>query len=72
MEAASERLMLALELSEAGLEMQRMNLRRASSQVREEELDELVREWLSRRPQAPFGDSAGVPGSLDRFYPHGP
>lgn len=71
-ETPADRLRLAFELWEAGLEIKWVSLRREFPERSDDEISELLREWLERRPQAPNGDSAGRPGSLDRFADNAP
>ena len=65
-QTAAENLLLALELCEAGLEMQRMNLKRENPTLDDGEISELLTRWLETRPSS-HGDTPGRPGSLDRF-----
>jgi hypothetical protein len=65
--SAAENLLLALELWETGLEIQRMNLKRENPTLNEEAIAQLLTEWLETRPCSPHGDAPGPPGSLDRF-----
>jgi hypothetical protein len=65
-QAAAKNLLLALELCEAGLEMQRMNLKREHPTLDDEEISELLTSWLETRPSS-HENTPGRPGSLDRF-----
>ncbi len=49
-EAASERLRIALELHEAGVDMQRCRYRRQHPGATEEEVERLLRDWLAMAP----------------------
>lgn len=60
-EACARRLLMALQLSDDGLEMMRMNLRRRHPDASEEELGRLFLAWLHHRPGAEHGDSWGAP-----------
>lgn len=62
------KLRLALEMSDAGCELMRQNLRRRHPDASEAELSELYTRWLHHRPGAEHGDAWGrsVPPS-ERF-----
>lgn len=49
----------ALDLFQTGLDLMRQNLRRNRPGASEEEVEQLLREWLLERPGAESGDSAG-------------
>jgi hypothetical protein len=63
--AAAERLRLALDMHELGVDMQRTRLRRTHPEASEEQIEAEVRAWLRRRPGAEHGDFPGPPS--DRF-----
>ncbi|PRY48362.1 hypothetical protein BCF74_1519 [Knoellia remsis] len=54
-----ERLRIALDLADAGVEMQRMRLRRENPGITDEQLDEAMATWFRHRPGAEFGDYPG-------------
>jgi hypothetical protein len=58
--AAARRLEQALDLSEAGIQMMALNLRRRHPQASAARIRELLDEWLSRRPGAELGDADGT------------
>lgn len=60
-ETAAERLRLALDMSEFGVRMLRARLRRSRPDAAQAEIEAAVQEWLTNRPDAPFGDAPGVP-----------
>ena len=50
-----EKLRIAFELHEAGIALQRCNLKRRHPEADERTIDRLLEEWLLRRPgEAPF------------------
>jgi hypothetical protein len=51
-----ERLRTALDLSEAGIVLQRQTLRRRFPDKSDREIDQLLNRWLSERPGAEHGD----------------
>ena len=53
----------ALDLFEAGLDLQRQNLRRRHPAASEEEIDALLEAWLQHRPGAEHGDGEGRPAN---------
>ena len=55
----AEKLRLALELFDAGVDLMRQNLRRRHPGATEEERGELLIQWLRTRPGAELGDSPG-------------
>ena len=55
------RLQTALVLFDDGVELMRCNLRRRHPHADDERIEQLLAEWLSRRPGAPHGDGAGRP-----------
>jgi hypothetical protein len=57
----AERLQLALDMHEAGVELMRARLRREHPDADEATLDAMLTSWLRQRPGAEFGDSAGSP-----------
>lgn len=62
--AAAERLRIALDLADVGLDLMRQNLRRSHADATPEQIEELLRVWVERRPGAPFGDCPGRPRRL--------
>ena len=66
--SAGEAFRTALDLFEAGVALQRQNLRRQYPAARDEEIDRRLGRWLRHRPGAEDGDGSGrrvVPA--DRF-----
>lgn len=59
MSAEAQRLLVALDLAEVGVAIQRQNLRRAHPEADPELIDALVAAWLDDRPGARFGDCPG-------------
>ncbi|WP_153415072.1 hypothetical protein [Nocardia macrotermitis] len=57
----AQRLKLALEMSEFGIEMYRTRMRRSFPDASDSEIAEKVSAWLLSRPGAPLGDSVGRP-----------
>ena len=57
----AERLRIALDLHDAGVEMMRQNLRRRHPDVDENEIERLLVAWLHERPGAEQGDAVGRP-----------
>lgn len=64
--AAAERLRQALDLFEAGVHMMRLSLRRRFPDETEAEIERRLRNWISERPGAEFGDAEGRPGTWPR------
>ncbi len=58
---AAERLRLALEMFDLGLDIMRQNLRRKHPEDTQAEIQEKLRAWLQDRPGAEFGDAVGNP-----------
>jgi hypothetical protein len=58
-ETAAQRLRLALDMFELGVNMQRARLRRERPTASDEEIESAVQLWLLARPGAPAGDAAG-------------
>lgn len=58
-ETPGDRLRIALEMADAGIEMMRLNLRRSHPQASVEEIEGLLVAWLHRRPGATHGDCPG-------------
>lgn len=54
-----ERLRIALEMADLGVEMTRARLRRENPDLDETGLLRAIEEWLHDRPGAPFGDCPG-------------
>ena len=63
-QAIRERFELTLELYELGEAIMRQNLRRQHPDAAEDEIEELLVEWLQHRPGAEHGDAPGRPGRL--------
>lgn len=61
-----ERLRTTLRLHDEGVRLMRQNLRRRHPQAGDEEIERRLREWLSERPGAEFGDAQGRPVSWPR------
>lgn len=61
----AERLRIALDLSETGLQMRRSRFRRELPNITEAQLDEAMKTWLRERPDAPFGDHPGPRSTRD-------
>lgn len=57
----AERLRIALDLHDAGVEMMRQNLRRLHPDADEGEIERLLLRWLHERPGAEHGDAQGRP-----------
>lgn len=66
LEAAAERLRVALDLFESGVQLMRQNLRRRHPEWSEEEVAEALQRWLYTRPGAEHGDAVGRPGTWPR------
>lgn len=60
-ETAAQRLAVALDLSEAGIQMMRQNLRRRHPRASARTIQELLDAWLAERPGAELGDAEGRP-----------
>jgi hypothetical protein len=58
---AAERLRIALDLHDAGVEMMRQNLKRRHPGADEAEIERLLLAWLHERPGAEHGDAVGRP-----------
>ena len=63
---SAARLRLAFELFAAGESMKREQIRRDHPGASDEEIERMLREWLSDRPGAEHGDAEGAPGSWPR------
>lgn len=55
----SERLRLALDMVEVGVQMTRARLRREHPGWTDDQVESALREWLRGRPGAEFGDCPG-------------
>ena len=66
-EEAAEKLLIALDLHEAGVQTMRENLRRRFPDASAERIEEMLVAWLQTRPGAEHGDGVGIPGDLRRF-----
>lgn len=64
--SASEKLRQTLELFEVGVRLMRQNLVRSHPEATEQEIDELLKEWLHERPGAELGDCPGRAVDLTR------
>lgn len=64
-ETTADRLRVALELADAGITLIRQNLRRAHPAGSDDELDQLLSDWIERRPGALEGDCPGAVRRLD-------
>ena len=58
------KLQRAIELSDFGLEMKAAQIARENLSVDSDEHRRLFWEWLSHRPEAPWGDCPGTPRTL--------
>ena len=56
---AAQRLQLAFDLFDAGVDMYRQTLRRRFPDADEQEIQRRLGEWLHERPGAAFGDVGG-------------
>jgi hypothetical protein len=65
-DAAAERFRVAVDLFEAGVQLQRCNLKRLHPEAAEAEIDQMLQTWLLERPGAEFGDAQGRPGPWPR------
>jgi hypothetical protein len=63
MESASDRLRIALDMSEFGERMRLARMRRDNPQATDAELARELQCWRLSRPGAPDGDSAGMPST---------
>lgn len=61
-ETAAQRLRIALDLFEFGVDMMRQKLRREAPDATEDEIQTRLVAWLQERPGAEFGDGAGRAG----------
>ncbi|HEY6173608.1 MAG TPA: hypothetical protein VIX73_04155 [Kofleriaceae bacterium] len=66
-ETARDRLLVAFEMFEFGVEMKAAALRRRHPDASPEQLEHMLETWLAERPGAEHGDGPGVPVSLERF-----
>lgn len=58
---AARRLQQALEMYDFGIELVRLNLRRAHPEADEREIARLLRDWREHPPGAEAGDAEGRP-----------
>lgn len=65
-ESPAERLRIALDLFNFGVDMMLQKLRREIPDATEEELQARLVDWLQDRPGAEHGDAAGRPGRWPR------
>lgn len=59
----AEKMRAALELHDEGVELMRQNLRRRHRDASDDEIDDLLTDWLRTRPGAEHGDAAGRPST---------
>ncbi len=64
--AVAERMRVALEMYEIGLNLMRQNLRRQFPQATPTEIEHHLLEWRLRRTDAPHGDAVGRVVSFPR------
>lgn len=64
---ARQRLFLAFDLFDAGVDMMRQNLKRRFPDLEPAAIQAQVDAWLLKREGAPYGDAEGRPGFIDRF-----
>ena len=57
--SVAEAFRTTLDLFQTGIDVMRQNLRRRHPDASDEDVDELVREWLLERPGAESGDCPG-------------
>jgi Rv0078B-related antitoxin len=67
MRSAADAFRTTLDLFETGLDLMRQNLRRNYPDASEEEIEQLLNQWLHDRPGAEFGDCPGRPVDANRF-----
>lgn len=67
MSTATDRLRVALELSELAESVMRENLRRRNPDATAETIEALLTEWFATRPGAEHGDAEGRPIDRSRF-----
>ncbi len=60
----TERLLVALDLHETGVEIMRQNLRRRFPNESNEEIEGRLVAWLRTRPGAEYGDGVGRPRTV--------
>jgi hypothetical protein len=65
-EIGVQRLRVALDLFESGVDLMRQNLRRRHPDAGDAEIEAKLDEWLSERPGAECGDAEGTPGTWPR------
>lgn len=66
-ETAEDRLRLAFEMFEFGVDMQKKKLQRLHPDKSEEELDNMLAWWLQCPPSSPVGDCVGRVVHASRF-----
>ncbi|MFW5967651.1 MAG: hypothetical protein ACOCV2_09050 [Persicimonas sp.] len=59
--ACAERLRMAIDLAESGMQMRLAQLRREHPDASDAEINRRFKEWLLDRPGAEFGDAEGRP-----------
>ena len=65
LDAAAARLREAIDLYVVGVDLMRQNLRRRHPALGEEEIEQLLAQWIRERPGAEGGDGDGRVISLD-------
>jgi hypothetical protein len=65
-ETPAEKLRLALQLAETAERMLRQRLRRESPTLSDDDIEQRVAAWYSRRPGAELGDGEGRPAPWPR------
>ncbi len=65
-ETPAERLRVALELFEFGVDLMRQKFRREAPTATKAEIETRLVAWLQDRPGAEFGDAVGRPGPWPR------
>lgn len=66
-ETPAQKILIAFELFDFGLDMQRQKLRRQHPDMSDGEIDSKLTEWLQNPEMAPLGDCEGSPISGDRL-----
>ncbi len=65
-ESPAQRLRVALDLFELGIDMMRQKLRRDAPEATEDEIQARLATWLRERPGAEHGDGVGRPALWPR------
>ena len=66
-DGAESPLRVTFDLFRMAVKMRAERHRREHPDATEAEVEAAVQAWVSHRPGAEFGDSAGVPGDISRF-----